>query len=282
MVRKLALLAFAFHALFLPAQDAQKVPAAAFVVDVSEDWTVHGAKADGSKTDDAKKAVPGMKLSAGQVLLRNNAESKLASITILYLSGERESCPSQRRPVCSDLKVRAPAPSTTGVFSRIFLVLLAAYNSDPESVPGLTKSSSIPDGYAELTGNSLSLQTPGLAAHSAQQTFKLQLRRLDQSGHAGPPVLPQGPWHPGSAVEVPAMSPGLYRVNLLDSDSEPTGDFFVVLVLARGQAGNVIADFNALVAQSESWGPQAEGATLMARRLFLWQSAKDMNLLGGS
>jgi hypothetical protein len=67
-------------------------------------------------------------------------------------------------------------------------------------------------------------------------------------------------------------------VNLLDSDSEPTGDYFLLLVCETGKDNHISQDFYSLVSVTDAWSAQEQATALEVRRLFLWQSARALKL----
>jgi hypothetical protein len=83
---------------------------------------------------------------------------------------------------------------------------------------------------------------------------------------------------PGAPLAID-ITPGFYRVNLLNSDMRPSGDFFMVLVVPAGQGKSLNEDLKALVGQSDRWGEEEQETALLVRRMFLWQTAKNMGLL---
>jgi hypothetical protein len=242
----------------------------AFVLEKSGPWKVAG-----------HVVVKGMGLFPGQVLRldTSSGSGRPARITILYNNGDKISCPSRERPkACIDLTVETPVRQTSASgFAKVFSMLQKAFNSDSESVPGLSKSESIPDGYAEVGGKNIVIKCPGLPAGNLN--LQLEFLRLDQEGQVGPAILAKASWKPGSAIDVDLM-PGFYRVNILGSDSRPTGDYFLVLAVPLEQGKKLAENFQSLVAESDRWGQEGQETAFITRRMFLWQSAKDMGLLG--
>jgi|SRR6267378_2346123 len=253
-----------FLALF--AQSSTATHSDALVLEVKGHWIL-----------DHKPVAQGMGLTYGQTV-RLESGAPAGRIVIWYPNGERHSCPDKDRPVCLDITVDRPVRKSTRVWERVFAVLEDAFNSDSRSVPGLTKSSSIPDGYAELRGTDLVIHSPGLPPEPAQRTYQLQFRRFKADNVLESPIQPSYNWRPGSSLTAGRIKPGLYRVNLLDADSRPSGDFFLLLVLDSSAAGHTGEDFEALVTATDAWGPQEQTTALVARRMFLWQSAKALGI----
>jgi hypothetical protein len=222
---------------------------------------------------DHKPVIQGMGLSIGQTV-RLNAGTMAGKIIILYRNGEKRSCPDKDRPVCLDITVDSLGRKPTSVWERVFAVLEDAFNSDSRSVPGLTKSASIADGYAMLSHGALMIHSPGMPLQSDQHAYTLQFRRFTVENALAPPVGPTYQWRPGASFAAENVKPGLYRVNLLDKGSRPTGDFFLLLVLEEGTEGHAVEDFDALVTSTRTWGETEQTTALAARRLFLWQNAK--------
>lgn len=252
--------------LLLFAQSGTQAHADARVVEVTGNWKL-----------DHKPVSQGMALFYGQTI-RLDTRASHGKIVILYPTGEKRSCPDEDRPVCSDLTVQRPAEKPGGILERVFMALDDAFSADSSSVPGLTKSASIPDGYGELRDASLLIHNPGLPPVLGRRTFSLQFRKLGPNNVVGPPIGPNLKWQPGSPCVAGNIRSGLYRVNLLDSDSRPTGDYFLLLVYEFNQGFHVAEDFNVLVTTTDGWGPEEQTTALMLRRLFLWQSAKALGL----
>jgi hypothetical protein len=236
----------------------------ALIVQVTGDWQL-----------DHKPVVQGMGLSVGQTV-RLDTGKMAGKIIILYRNGQKRSCPDRDRPVCLDITVDNLSSKPTSVWERVFAVLEDAFNSDSRSVPGLTKSASIADGYAILSHDNLIIHSPGMPLESGQTAYTLQFRRFTAENALAPPIGPSYPWRPGASFAAENVKPGLYRINLLDKSLRPTGDFFLLLVLEEGTTGHAAEDFEALVASTRAWGESEQTTALAARRLFLWQNAKMM------
>jgi hypothetical protein len=249
-------------ALALPAQAPK--PFDAFVFEKSGNWKL------GKQLVDSRTG-----LHFGDVLRLDTASTKSGSITIIYINGDIKSCSDQEKRI--DCEVKPAARLATNLLERVFASVREAVVSDSQSVPGLAKSAAILDGYGELDEGILFIHVPGLSAKAL--ALRLQFRRMNQAGQVGPPILVNSPWNQGSPLDAPGISPGFYRVNVLDSDSRPTGDFFLLLVFKEGSSGTLSEDFNALLARTNTWGQHEQGTALIVRRLFLWQKAKDMKLM---
>lgn len=251
--------------LLLSAQSGAPAQADALIVKISGNWNV-----------DSQRVTRDTRLHYGEtVRLDPGAQG---SIAVLYSTGEKRSCPDQDKPRCLDLVIQRPEQRERSLFQRVFSVLEDALSSDTRSVPGLTKSSSIPDGCAELDSGNLLLHTPGLPPESAAHEYTLQFRKLKTDGLLDAPIQPNLKWRPGTGMKAENIKPGLYRVNVLDSDSEPTGDYFLLLVYETGKNNHITEDFHSLVAVTDTWGAREQTAALEMRRLFLWQSAKTLGL----
>jgi hypothetical protein len=242
--------------------DPPRPTADALLLKIRGDWTVN-----------SEHAQQGMKLFYKQTLRlvdRNPGE-----VVVLYRTGEKRSCPDQERPVCTDFVVVPPVRTSNGLFERVFSLLEDAVGPESRSVPGLTKAASIPDGIAEIqSGSNIMIRAPGLPAAFSSRSYTLQFRMLGPDSLLGPPIQPNYPWRPGSAFEAANFKPGFYRVNLLDADARPTGDYFLILVYEAGKGGHTAQDFDTLVATTDTWGPQGQADALLVRRLFLWRSAQ--------
>lgn len=233
-------------------------------------------KMKGNWTVDNTPAHQGMKLFYKQTL--RLADRKPGAVVVLYSTGEKQSCPDQERPVCTDLPVQQPVLKSNGVFDRIFSLLEDAFGPESRSVPGLTKAASIPDGIAEIRGSSIMIHTPGVPDEFFSRSFTLQFRMLGPDNAVQPPLETNYHWQPRSAIDAASVRPGFYRVNLLDADLRPTGDYFLLLVYEAGKGGHLAEDFDTLVAATNAWGPQEQDEALIVRRLFLWKSAQELGL----
>jgi hypothetical protein len=234
----------------------------ALILDVTGDWQL-----------DHKPVVQGMGLSTGQTVRRDTGKTA-GKIIILYRNGEKRSCPDKDRPVCLDITVDNLSRKPASAWERVFAVLENAFNSDSRSVPGLTKSASIADGYAMVSQGDLMIHSPGMPLQSDHPAYTLQFRRFAAENELAPPTGSSYQWRPGSSFTAENVRAGLYRVNLLDKRLRPTGDFFLLLVLKEGAEGHAAEDFEALVSSTRTWGETDQTTALAARRLFLWQNAK--------
>jgi hypothetical protein len=249
--------------LWLPFASCISSPGAdALILEVTGDWQL-----------DHKTVVQGMGLSTGQIV-RLDTGKTAGKIIILYRNGEKRSCPDKDRPVCLDITVDNVSRKPTSVWERVFAVLEDAFNSDSRSVPGLTKSASIADGFAMLSHGNLMIHSPGMPLQLGQQAYTLQFRRFTAENALAPSTGPSYQWRPGASFAIVNVKPGLYRVNLLDKSSRPTGDFFLLLVLEEGAGGHAAEDFETLVASTRAWDESNQTTALATRRLFLWQNAK--------
>lgn len=221
-------------------------------------------------------AFAGMGLFEGEIL-RLDAGSRRGEIVVLYRGLKRISCPNQDREDCRDYLVQTPVQKTNSVLDRV-LSLIEHAIPESHSVPGQTKSASLPDGFAEIQDTGLMIHMPGLPPDFRSRSYTLQFRCLGKDNVVEPPLQPNYTWQPGSVLTAWKVTPGFYRVNLLDTDAEPTGDYFLLLVYEAGKGGHLAADFSALVGATDAWGSEEQGDALLVRRLFLWQSARELGL----
>ncbi len=239
----------------------------ALLLTVTGKWTL----------DNSQPAVRGMKLFDGQTLRLDN-DSIRGRVGIVYLSGDADSCPSARDPDCAQVTVRSRVPAATSLFGRVFKILQDSFNPETPLVPGITRSASVPDAYAELRGNLMSINSPDTVP-SSKVNYSLQFRRIRSNSILDPPISGIFSWQPGSPLVNSGVVPGLYRVNLLDGSAHPTGDFFILFVPPPQDSGRFVEEFKTLVAVSEGWGSQNEVAATVARRQFLFQSALNSGVL---
>ncbi len=260
---------FLFHLVLvsLLGQGQPQQTADAFVLGLSGHWLVDG-----------KPVEKGTKLFYGQTI-RLNPHGGHGRIVIFYDGGNMEaSCSDQSG--CIDLTVKRPAQISSDAYRRVIDTLKGAFDSDSSSVPGLSKSASLGDGYAELRDTTLSIHIPDLPPSFLQNNYLLQFRGIGANNQLDAPIEPAFNWRPESPISTPGVKPGLYRVGLLDSDALPSGNFFYLLVFSSDSPDHIAEDFNALVDATDTWSPEDQSLALRTRRLFLWQSAKSMGFQG--
>lgn len=244
----------------LLAQCATAQQPVAIVLRLSGNWTV-----------DDQPVKLGMDLFEGQ-RLRPSAHSIEGRVTIYYRSLDAESCPSEKDPTCPEIKVQQPIRTPTPLLEQIFTVLKDALKRDSRFVPAFTRSASIPDGYAEARSDSLFINCPGLSSKSKTTVYWLELLRL-RANNVAERISSNLRWRPGFPVPAQNVEPGLYRANVLDKSFQPTGDFFLLLVLDPEKVSRMVQAFDELTGRSGAWAQDNENAAMSARRLFLWQQA---------
>jgi hypothetical protein len=215
-----------------------------------------------------------MPLKPGSVL-RHDVRTGPGMVKILYLSLDMASCPSERDKQCEELLVQPSVTRATTLAQRVFALISARSTSEQQtSIPAYTKGDLLPDGYAVLREHSsLELYTDRPTPRDAARSYTLQLKPQFADGTVGESVANGIHWISGTSVVAPGVTSGLYRVNLLDAAGQPSGDFFLLLVVSPEAEVQLRPLYNELLAHAETWGRENDLAARSVRRLFLLQSA---------
>ena len=213
------------------------------------------------KLDGAPVAV-GVTLRAGQRLELEQGE--IGAIRVVYFSGERGKCISDEEPPCSRFEVRNAAAPVSSAGQRLFNLLSGLTTSYLRVGSALSRSSNLPDQLAEAEGPALRIPAPLAAA-------KLSFRRLDAQGipaASGQPVS-----HPGGTVIPVRLSPGLYRVDVLNTAGRPSGDYFWLFAPAPGALREARAGFGLLRDLAADWPVEDSAARDRLLRAYLLEQA---------